>query len=86
VFILFIFSLSLVFGVQQNQMEKSENIGIIFPSSVTVKSSPDVSGTDLFILHEGVKVEILDLVEKWRKIKLADGKIGWLPDESVETI
>jgi SH3-like domain-containing protein len=86
VFILFISLLSTVFGVQQNQMEKSENMGIIFSSSVTVKSSPDQNGTDLFILHEGVKVEILDRVEKWRKIKLADGKIGWLPDESVEII
>ena len=86
VFILFIFSLSLVFGVQQNQIEKSENMGIIFSSSVNVKSSPDLNGTDLFILHEGVKVEILDRVEKWRKIKLADGKIGWLPDETIEII
>jgi tetratricopeptide (TPR) repeat protein len=86
VFILFISLLSTVFGVQQNQMEKSENMGIIFSSSVAVKSSPDQNGTDLFILHEGVKVEILDRVEKWRKIKLADGKIGWLPDETVETI
>jgi tetratricopeptide (TPR) repeat protein len=86
VFILSIFSLSLVIGVQQNQIEKSENIGIIFSSSVNVKSSPDENGTDLFILHEGVKVEVLDKVEKWRKIKLADGKIGWLPEETVEII
>jgi SH3-like domain-containing protein len=76
----------LVFGVRQNQIEKSENIGIIFSSSVNIKSSPDENGTDLFILHEGVKVEVLDKVEKWRKIKLADGKIGWLPEETVEII
>jgi hypothetical protein len=86
VFILFVSLLSLVFGVQQNQVEKSENVGIIFSTSVNVKSSPDENGTDLFILHEGVKVEILDKVEKWRKIKLADGKIGWMPEETIEII
>jgi tetratricopeptide (TPR) repeat protein len=83
---LFIFSVSLGFSIQQAQIEKSENMAIIFSPNAKVKSSPDENGTDLFILHEGVKVEVLDKVENWRKIKLADGKVGWLPDETVEII
>lgn len=77
---------SLIFSIQQNKSEKSESMAIVFSPSVTVKSSPDEAGTDLFLLHEGVKVEMVDKVGNWFKIKLVDGKIGWLPSDSVEII
>jgi tetratricopeptide (TPR) repeat protein len=77
---------SLIFSIQQNKSEKSESMAIVFSPSVTVKSSPDEAGTDLFLLHEGVKVEMLDKVGNWFKIKLVDGKIGWLPSNAVEII
>jgi tetratricopeptide (TPR) repeat protein len=86
---LFLICSALVAGVytlKQNQIERNENMAIIYSPSVTVKSSPDENGTDLFILHEGVKVEVLDKIEKWEKIKLADGKIGWLLSDTVEII
>lgn len=77
---------SLIFSIQQNKSEKSETMAIVFSPSVTVKSSPDEAGTDLFLLHEGVKVEMVDKVGNWFKIKLLDGKIGWLPSDAVEII
>ncbi len=76
----------LIFSTQQNKSEKSETMAIVFSASVTVKSSPDEAGTDLFLLHEGVKVEMVDKVGNWFKIKLLDGKIGWLPDKDIEVI
>ena len=46
--------------------------------SVTVKSTPNQSGTDLFILHEGRKVIIKDnTMKEWKEIKLEDGNVGW---------
>lgn len=59
---------------------------IIFSPSVTLKSSPDNSGTDLFILHEGTKVQIRDSVGEWFEIQMADGNVGWLKKESLEKI
>ncbi len=54
--------------------------------SVSVKSAPDAAGTDLFILHEGTKVQIRTVLNAWVEISLADGKIGWLPVEVLERI
>ena len=60
--------------------------GIITASSVYVKSSPDEKGNDLFILHEGTKVEILDQLNDWKKIRIANGTIGWMKGKELETI
>jgi tetratricopeptide (TPR) repeat protein len=52
---------------------------IIMSPSSYVKSAPSKSAEDVFILHEGTKAEILDELEGWKKIRLIDGKIGWIP-------
>ena len=51
-----------------------------------VKSEPSDAGTDLFILHPGIKVELVEKVDKWNKIKLANGAVGWLKDSTFEII
>lgn len=51
-----------------------------------MKSSPDEKGTDVFVLHRGVKVEITDELSDWVKIRLADGKVGWMKKEMMEVI
>lgn len=57
--------------------------GIIISSTITIKSSPSATSVDLFVLHEGTKVEILDNIDGWEKIKIANGNTGWLPSNSV---
>ena len=60
---------------------------IILLPSVTAKSTPSENGTTLFILHEGHKVEIKDnSMKEWKEIKLEDGKVGWVPTQSLELI
>ena len=54
--------------------------------SVTVKSSPDNSGTDLFILHDGTKVEIRSKLSDWSEIQMENGSVGWLPSSSFVVI
>ena len=51
----------------------------------SVKSSPS-GGTDLFIIHEGTKVQILDNVGSWVNISLADGRQGWIESGAIEVI
>jgi tetratricopeptide (TPR) repeat protein len=68
------------------QAERSVTAGIVFTQSIAVKSAPDAQSTELFVLHEGVKVEVLDEVGEWRKIRLADGKVGWLTAGSLQII
>jgi len=59
---------------------------IVMQPTVTVKSSPSETGTNLFVVHEGLKVKITDKLGDWVEIKLADGNKGWLLLESVERI
>jgi hypothetical protein len=60
--------------------------GIIIEQSVNVKLSPDEQSSDAFIVHEGLKVKLEDEVNNWVKIRLQDGKIGWMPESNVKTI
>ncbi len=59
---------------------------IVIAEKVDVMSAPAGAGTELFSLHEGVKVQIQDQSGTWMKIRLADGKVGWLSGDSVERI
>jgi tetratricopeptide (TPR) repeat protein len=70
---------------QKKKMEKRDQ-AIVFCPRITVKSTPSETGTDLFLLYEGVKVEISDSLNIWKEIKLPDGNIGWLPDSCIVKI
>ena len=77
---------ALSFANQQKNKVNNRNTCIVFAPTVTIKSSPDESGTNLFVLHEGVKLSIIDRLSQWYEIKLADGNIGWISSEAVEII
>ncbi len=70
----------------QYHQETNDHFAVIFSPSVSVKSAPDQQSVDLFVLHEGLKIELLDEVGEWRKIRLADGKIGWIPETAIQVI
>lgn len=59
---------------------------IVTIPSLTAKSSPAVNGNNLFVVHEGLKVEITDKVGDWYEIKLPNGHKGWVENQSIEGI
>jgi tetratricopeptide (TPR) repeat protein len=73
-------------GKKKYDMVNHEQEAIVFTPSITIKSSPGENGNDLFVLHEGAKVRILDEVGEWKKIKLANGNVGWLPASTIQNI
>ncbi|MFO7829293.1 MAG: tetratricopeptide repeat protein [Bacteroidales bacterium] len=77
---------SFIFSYKQKQKIVDNTTAIVMSPSVTVKSSPDISGTDLFVIHEGTKVWIQDKIGIWKQIRLSDGSKGWLKTESIEEI
>ncbi len=70
----------------RNTLINASTAGIIFAPAVYVKSEPKEKSTDLFILHEGTKVMILDTVGSWKKIRLMNNNEGWIRAESLEVI
>jgi len=71
--------LGVFFAFKQYDFAKNTNFAIIFAQETTIKSEPNLRSEEVFELHEGTKVEITETVNDWKKIKLADGKIGWIP-------
>ena len=64
-----------------------QDMAIVMRPVSSVKSSPSAeSAKDLFILHEGTRVKILDNVSGYSNIELADGRQGWIPAADIEVI
>ena len=75
------------FAYAQKQSFVRRSGAIIMAPAVTVKSTPAEQGTDLFILHEGTRVDITDgTMRQWKRIRLADGKEGWIETSQIEII
>lgn len=83
-FLLLIITLAITF----NQYDKYTNTvtAIIFSSEVSVKNEPTKNGDEIFIIHEGTKVFVLDEVDDWKKIRLLDGKIGWIKRDELKIL
>ncbi|MFH0867632.1 MAG: tetratricopeptide repeat protein [Bacteroidota bacterium] len=85
--IIFLFMiLSFLSAQSQYSSATSAKNAIIFTPSVTVKSSPDINSTDLFVIHEGTKVRVTDNIGDWSEIKIANGSVGWVNTSVFKTI
>ena len=74
------------FAVSSRNDMLSHNEAIVMGTAISVKSSPDRSATDLFVLHEGTKVKVLTEVDEWVEVVIADGKKGWTECKNIEEI
>ncbi len=80
------FILSVVILSVNLNRELNVKHGIVIEPAVSAKLSPDTKSNDAFVIHEGLKVQLEDKVDNWVKIRLNDGKIGWLPETDVAKI
>jgi len=78
--------ITMSLGYQKYTSVYKDVEAIVFSPSVIVKSAPDPDETDLFLLHEGTKVFVVEQMDEWNKIRLADGSIGWIPIQAIEQI
>lgn len=65
---------------------KSEEPAIVFSELVAIKSEPNTRSQELFTLHEGTKVNIIETLDDWKKIQIADGKTGWIPQSAIKAL
>lgn len=79
-----------IFGIffafkQYDTIEKNQ-FAIVFAQETTIKSEPNLRSEQAFELHEGTKVKVIETVNDWKKIKLTDGKIGWIPKADIKEL
>ncbi len=86
--IITLFLLIICLSISFHQFNKSQNTieAIVYNSEVSIKNEPTNDANESFILHEGTKVFVLDGVDDWKKIRLSDGKIGWLKKKDIKIV
>ena len=72
-------------GAQRDHIQQRD-YAIVMTPSVIVRASPAESGTQLFTIHEGLKVRIRSTLSGWSEIELTDGQVGWMPSDGLEVI
>jgi len=75
-----------IFAYNQKKKLTQRKEAIILAPTTNIKSSPDNSGTDLFILHEGTKVKLKNNLGSWNEIETASGDVGWIKSSELEVI
>lgn len=83
---LLLFVAATSFAASQRKVMTAREGAIVMSTAAPVKSSPDRSATDLFVLHEGTKVRIVGTFDNWCEVVIADGKKGWIEDDKIERI
>jgi tetratricopeptide (TPR) repeat protein len=81
-----LFSISVLAASQRNHYLNSQHEAIVFTQMVNIKSSPDENSKDIFVLHEGTKVRLLDVVAEWQEIRIANGSVGWIKTSDIRKI
>jgi len=84
ILLLFILSFSITYSIDQN--EKNKKFAILFSKQTDIWSEPNQQAERLFVLHEGTKMQLLDSLEEWQKIRIANGSEGWIKDASFKKI
>jgi uncharacterized protein YgiM (DUF1202 family) len=77
---------ALVFAFHKFKLVSNDQPAIVFAEETKIKSEPNLRSSEAFVLHEGTKVQVLDTVNNWKKIKLSDGKIGWIINDDIKIL
>jgi tetratricopeptide (TPR) repeat protein len=77
---------SVFAAIFEKNADKNERPAIVFAGIAGVKSEPQKSAQDAFILHEGTKVYVLEVLDNWKKIELPDGNEGWIQQDAIKEL
>lgn len=81
-----LFVVTSAFAISERNQLVGRSEAIVMSTAASVKSSPDRSATELFVLHEGTKVSIGETTDGWAEVRIADGRKGWIEEKRIERI
>jgi tetratricopeptide (TPR) repeat protein len=82
--VLFVGSLSISFTLDQQQ--KETQYAILFSNNIDIWSEPNQRGEIQFTLHEGTKIQLLEALDEWNKIRIANGSEGWIKNAEFKSL
>lgn len=83
---LFLSVSTVALGFLRSDQLKDRNFAIVFAEEVGISSEPNARGEELFFLHEGTKVQLLEDFQEWYKIELANGNQGWIQQQALKKL
>ncbi len=83
---LILLCISLAFAFHKYNIDKKDNPAIVFVQESKIRSDPNSKSEESFRLHEGTKIQVLESYNNWKKIKLSDGKMGWVKSEDIKLL
>lgn len=83
---LFLIIISVISAVFVKSQGDKEQPAIIFAEVASVKGEPMDNAPDTFILHEGTKVYVVETLDNWKKIHLADDTEGWIEKDALKEL
>ena len=85
ILLLLISSLCLLF--KKDSIDRSVRTAIIFAKEVEAKTEPNLRAENVFTLHEGTKVFVIEKYDSdWSKIKLKNGETGWITNSEIKEL
>ena len=83
---LFMAFFSVLMAFQKDRLDKKDRPAIVFVQESKVKADPNQKSEEVFRLHEGTKVQVLESYEDWKKIQLSDNSTGWIPASDIKLL
>jgi len=83
---LFIACFSTLMAFQKEQLDQKDNPAIVFVQESRVKSEANKASEEVFRLHEGTKVQVIEIYQDWNRIKLSDNSTGWIPSKDIKLL
>ena len=78
--------ITLFFTVKEYRYSNTTVEAIIFSKETSINNARTDNSEKIFTLHEGTKVLVLDTVDNWKKIRISDGKTGWIISDKIKTL
>ncbi len=77
---------SLSMAIIKSSNTADTTYGILFNKKIEVWAEPNSRAEVLFLLHEGTKVQMLDKLQEWQKIRISNGSEGWVKDGKLRSL
>ena len=78
--------ITLFFTINEYTSSNTTVEAIIFSKEISINNAPTDNSEKIFTLHEGTKVLVLDTVDNWKKIRISDGKTGWIIADKIKIL
>ena len=83
---LIIFIVTLIISINSKNNYLKTDPAILFDKEVSFRSEPNLRSEEIFKLHEGLKINIIETINDWTLIELSNGSEGWIPTVSFRKI